>query len=165
MRIYNFIFDNFDVIIVRASSLQDGCRKFMEYFEGRPVDLNSVAAISFCDDDTKAADYVRRDDPSDSSAFSLYYTELSKAIPEERPYVVLMTIYTGEYEKTTKHVLMARNKDNAAHIALRNECHWDEAKINDRGQMEDAGGEFLYEVYSVTEISKAQYDILKLCGI
>ena len=69
-------------------------------------------------------------------------------------YLVKLTIYAGAYEKHTVHLIQAGNPIEAGSLAMENESHDPEMLTfnEDYDRAKDMGGEFVYEVHSVTEV-------------
>lgn len=73
-------------------------------------------------------------------------------------YLVKLTVYIGEYEKTTHSLVSAENEDSAETLAMVNECHTT-PRFED-GRCHD-GWDFIYESWSVMEVSDEDYEVLK----
>lgn len=81
-----------------------------------------------------------------------------------KSYVIILTVVNGGYEKHTTHVIRnVDSQDEAIELAIQGESHdrEDNTPPDDYGWYEDVGGEMMYRVYRVTEITDMEADILK----
>ena len=66
-------------------------------------------------------------------------------------YLVVMTVFIGEYEKTARSLVAASDEDEGEKLGIEGEihCSYDEL-VDDNGDYYD--GEFGYRIYSVREV-------------
>lgn len=69
-----------------------------------------------------------------------------------KSFFVKLEVRTGGFEKITHHIVEAVNAAAAGVEALEAECHDAADCVVIDGVMHDCGGEWVYEVVSVTEI-------------
>lgn len=75
-------------------------------------------------------------------------------------YLVILTLYLGEYEKMVHHFVLAESGDAASLMALRDESHNDvDRESPEEGQLWEDGG-WLYEVYSCRQLTTEQAKVL-----
>ncbi len=77
-----------------------------------------------------------------------------------KTYLVTLTLFLGEYEKTSKHLVTAKHSKSAGKKALQAECH-NKPKATDwtgDTQVDDDG--FTYRVNSVLELTAEQAKFL-----
>ena len=78
----------------------------------------------------------------------------------EDPYfLVNLKIFSGEYEKSSKHLVQAKDEKSALKVAFDWEKHHDDAEITD--DTCDDNGEFVYRANSIVEVDGMDVNILK----
>lgn len=79
-----------------------------------------------------------------------------------KPFLIKLTIYIGEYEKTATHLVRGNCKEQAKQRALKNECHGELVECGlSKSRVLDDGGAFGYSVASCSLVSEAHYQLLK----
>jgi hypothetical protein len=78
-----------------------------------------------------------------------------------KSFLVTLTLFLGEYEKTAKHLVVAKNKESAGKKALRGECHNNPKRGDWQGSHQVDDDCFTYRVASVTEVTAQEAEILR----
>ncbi|OQX14070.1 MAG: hypothetical protein BWK73_10450 [Thiothrix lacustris] len=77
-----------------------------------------------------------------------------------KTFLVTLTLFLGEYEKTAKHLVEAKNTKSAGRKALTGECH-NKPKASDWvGDTQVDDMEFTYRVKSILELTPEQAHFL-----
>jgi hypothetical protein len=79
-------------------------------------------------------------------------------------YLVHLKIQDGEFGKGSKHLIHSvDNVEDAIEYAIQGESHdrEDNTPPNEYGWYEDAGGQLMYKVSKVVEVSTDDFEILK----
>jgi hypothetical protein len=83
---------------------------------------------------------------------------------QQKNYLVHLKIQDGEFEKGSKHLIhFADTEEEAIEYAIQGESHdrEDNTPPDDNGWYEDAGGQLMYKVQNVVEVSADDFVILK----
>ena len=115
---------------------------------------------------TKALKLIKQAIETDMEAqraIEASFQDSVKALEEEKPtkkyFLVSLTLFMGEFEKTNKTAVIAQTIEEAEKLALQYECHnINEAIFTDDNTIED--GDFIYSVFDSVEISKDVFNII-----